>query len=349
MTDRLTTVSLFSGCGGSDLGAHRAGATIVYASDIRQDSITTYTANRHLFDVDSNDVHCQDVTDITALPAADLIIGCYPCQSFSMGGPRRPESDHRTKLFREFIRCINLLNPKFIVAENVAGLAWLRGGQYLQEQTAAFQEAGAGYHISWKLLNAKDYGIPADRRRVFIIGCRTDLGIRYDFPEPTHGDGLHQVPWVAHGPLIAHLPIEPVGDYYDYTKEPFSWWYLSRNRKRPWTAPSYAISGNWRHLPLHPASPTMRLVSSDLEHGSRQRWEFTKGYDDEGVQPPPPRLESPRRLSWRECAILQTFPSDFVPHGTVESKLWQIGNAVPPTLMEAIMRPLITEEALSPR
>lgn len=143
---------------------------------------------------------------------------------------------------------------------------------------------------------------------------------------------------MAHGETIKDLPLDPIGEYYDYRRPQEWWWYMSRNRKRPWDEPSYTIVGNWRHVPLHPASPTMRLVSSNLANKSRQVWEFTGTYDHLEEHPERERLAEPRRLSWRECAALQTFPLDFQPVGGLQAKYEQIGNAVPPRLMEAIVR-----------
>ena len=337
--DRLTTISLFSGCGGSDLGAKRAGADIIFANDISRNSIATYRNYQHLLTVPGAQVIEGDVKYIKNFPHCDLLIGCYPCQSFTMGGRRSPESDKRSHLFTEFRRCLIQSNPKFFVVENVGGIAWLRQGAFLQEHIAAFRSAGKKYVVSWKLLNAKDFGVPADRKRVFLVGVRRDIGLHYLFPMKTHDDGSNSlIPWRSHGDAIESLwPASP-SEYYDRADEPFQWWYMSRNRKRPWDAPSYTISANWRHVPLHPASPTMFMVASNLHDGWKQTWDFTDKYDHLEGHPERPRLENPRRLTWRECGAIQTFPQDFEPVGSPQSKYKQIGNAVPPRLMEAIVK-----------
>ena len=149
--------------------------------------------------------------------------------------------------------------------------------------------------------------------------------------------GLHK-PWCSHGEAIESLWPGMPTEYYDRADEPFPWWFLSRNRKRPWDAPSYTISANWRHVPLHPASPMMCMVESNLADGWKQTWTFTHEYDHLDGHPQRPKLENPRRLTWRECAALQTFPDDFEPVGSPQSKYMQIGNAVPPRLMEVIVR-----------
>ena len=337
--DKLTTISLFSGCGGSDLGAKWAGANIIFANDISRNAVATYRKYQSLLTVPGVDVTQGDVAKVRFFPNCDLLMGCYPCQSFTMGGRRNPESDRRSMLFTEFRRCLVQSDPKFFIVENVGGIAWLREGTFLRQHIGAFESAGRGYLVTSKLLNAKDFGVPADRRRVFIVGVRQDLGLYYHFPSSTHGaPGGPLKEWRSHGDSIAHLWPGSSSEYYHRTDEPFPWWYLSRNRKRPWDSPSYTISANWRHVPLHPASPSMSMVKSALSDGWKQWWKFTGDYDHLDRHPERPKLKQPRRLTWRECAAIQTFPEDFEPIGSLQSQYKQIGNAVPPLLMEAIVR-----------
>ena len=337
--DNLTAISLFSGCGGSDLGAKEAGANIILANDISRNAIATYRKYQHLLTTSGAQVIEGDVAHIKSFPKCDLLIGCYPCQSFTMGGRRDPASDERSHLFKQFRRCLIQSDPRFFVVENVGGIAWLKKGAFLKEHIDSFQSAGREYTITWKLLNARDFGVPADRKRVFIVGVRKDVGLYYHFPRATHGQSEESLqPWSSHGDAIESLWPGLPAEFYDRVDEPFSWWYMSRNRKRPWDSPSYTISANWRHIPLHPASPKMCMIDSNLSDGWKQTWVFTNDYDHIDDHPQRPKLEQPRRLTWRECAALQTFPSDFEPVGSLQSKYKQIGNAVPPRLMEVIVR-----------
>lgn len=347
--NRLVTVSLFSGCAGSDIGAAKAGADIVFANDNNVDAIRTYRKYEGLLTSSGTDIIHGNVAKIRSFPSCDLLLGCYPCQSYTMGGPRSPDNDPRSRLYVHFRRCLVESNAKYFVSENVPGLAWLKGAKHLKEQVDCFKEAGKGYLISIELLNAKDYGVPQDRKRIFIVGVRKDIALYYWFPDCTHGpqcSGL--LPWSSHGDAIMAIPIDAAGEYYDYSKEPFSWWYMSRNRKRRWEEPSYTIQANWRHTPLHPASPVMRMVSSNLEDGYKQVWEFTNEYNHLEGHSERPKLEKPRRLSWRECAAIQAFPDSFEPEGRVASKYWQIGNATPPMLMEVVVRGIVNGSALNP-
>jgi DNA (cytosine-5)-methyltransferase 1 len=196
-------------------------------------------------------------------------------------------------------------------------------------------------------VNAKDYGVPAERRRLFIVGVRRDVGSFYWFPEPTHGPhSPKRIPYVSHGDTIAALPLDAKGEYYARDNPANSWWYMSRNRKRRWEDPSLAIVANWRHAPLHPASPRVEFVSRDADNRSMQVWRFSAEYDHVDRHPERPMLSKPRRLSWREAALLQTFPSTFVPSGAAEAKFSQVGNAVPPLLMERLVSPLVDGSGL---
>ncbi len=346
----LRAISLFTGCGGMDFALRDSGVDVVFANDIIPE--TMETCARHFPEVD---FHLEDIRNLSKFPAADIVTGGYPCQSFSMGGNRSPGSDPRTYLFREFARVVDKVHPKFFVAENVSGLKSVQDGKWLSLQLDTFNRVGrVGYHIAMALLNARDYGVPQRRKRVLIVGVRKDLGLHYHFPSPTHGKAetagkTRLLPYTSHGDAIRHLPLDAPGEFYERPHDPegnFSWYYMSRNRKAPWAAPSFTIVANFRHITLHPASPTMRLVWSNLADGWKQKWEFTDIYEHLSIDKNLPCLEKPRRLSWREAALIQTFPRDFEPAGKLEKKFEQIGNAVPPMLMRAVLKGLIDGTAL---
>ena len=117
-------------------------------------------------------------------------------------------------------------------------------------------------------------------------------------------------------------------------------------KKKPWDEPSYTVVANWRHITLHPACQTMKLTWSNLADGFKQRWDFSGEYEHLDKDSTRPILETPRRLSWRECSRIQTFQHDFEPVGSVESKFQQIGNAVPPLLAKSIIEPLVDGKGL---
>ena len=342
----MKTVSLFSGCGGSDLGAKQAGADVVFALDISKNAMKTYEVHKELIASAATETKVGDVRRLSALPECDLLLGCYPCQSFSMGGRRSPDNDDKASLYLAFAKGLSMSNARYAVVENVAGLAWLDGGAYLQSHLEAIANAGSGYSVTYRVIDAQDYGVPARRRRLFLVAVRNDEGVHYHFPPPSHGPASSDnTPYSSHGDAIAHLPEDPAGEYYVNEKEQFSWWYMSRNRKRKWEEPSYTILGNWRHTPLHPASPAMKMVSSNLSDGWKQTWVFTEDYDHLDVSGRP-ILAVPRRLSWREAAAIQTFPPEFEPCGSVAAKFSQIGNAVPPLMMRSIVTGIVNGQSL---
>jgi DNA (cytosine-5)-methyltransferase 1 len=203
------------------------------------------------------------------------------------------------------------------------------------------------------LLDARDYGVPQIRKRLIIVGIRRDLNQIFKFPSPSHGvpsknhPGL--LPYESHGEAIKDLPIWPEGEFYERTHDPeghMSWYYMSRNRKKNWADPSFTVVANWRHITLHPACATMKMTWSNLQDGFKQRWDFTEDYEHTKADPTRPVLATPRRLSWRECSRIQTFPMGFEPIGDVESKFQQIGNAVPPKLARAIFDHLLSGNGL---
>lgn len=344
--EKIRVLSLFSGCGGMDFGVESAGGHVIFSNDVLVDACKTL--KKYFPDAD---IRNEDIAGISAFPDADIVVGGYPCQSFSMAGNRDPEKDERTNLYKQFLRVVNIVRPKYFVAENVSGLKQLSSGTFLREQLDAYGKAG--YSVSYQVLNAKDYGVPQSRKRLFIVGVRKDLNQSFEFPAATHGKGTKASgplkPYASHGDAIKGLPLWPEGEFYERPHDPeghFSWYYMSRNRKAKWADPAFTVVANWRHITLHPASPVMTLTWSNLADGFKQRWDFSDQYEHLEAEPARPTLDKARRLSWRECARIQTFGAKFAPVGDTASKFTQIGNAVPPMLAKAIFTHLFTGAGL---
>jgi DNA (cytosine-5)-methyltransferase 1 len=301
---KLKVLSLFSGAGGMDLGFIRAGYKIIWANDVNKDACATYARNLGLTPI------CKDVRKIAHFPSADIVVGCNPCQGFSFIGSRNPD-DERNYLYEEIIRILKQIKPKFFVTENVKGLKSLYRGRFFKLMLDGFDDTG--YNVTWSLLNAKDYGVPQDRERIFIVGVRKDLDFEYHFPEKTHGSGY--LPYVTLKQAIGDLPPPRKGEYWDDNR--FSFFYMSRNRRRTWDEVSFTIQASGRHAPLHPSSPPMKKVGKD-------KWVFTED------------IRKYRRLSVRECARIQTFPDNYIFIGDLKSQYVQVGNAVPPLLASKI-------------
>lgn len=328
-----------------DFGAHAAGFETALALDNFAASTETFQKYFPSADVHTTGIFEFNESKKNPYPKVDVVTGGYPCQSFSMGGVRDPSKDDRSNLFLGFAEAVNKIRPKVFVAENVSGLAKLQNGEWFKRQIHVYEnELEVKYRVYSLLLNAADYGVPQMRKRVIIVGVRHDVKGEFEFPSPTHCKPEHAkktglLPYASHGEAIKHLPPNPVGEYYERPHDPegnFAWYFMSRNRRHRWDKPAFTVVANFRHITLHPASPVMELEWSDLANGWKQKWRFSDQWDHESYCPGFPRLQ-PRRLSWREAAAIQTFPADFDPAGTLEEKFAQIGNAVPPLLMQQVM------------
>ena len=234
--------------------------------------------------------------------------------------------------------------PQYIIRENSARsseeaelVKFVR--KYLVTAAEAIRQAfnNIGYDVVWKVLNALDYGVPQERKRVFFIGAKKGLGVAIHFPERTHapeesiaigGRKLERYRTLrdAFGDLPP-LEQRPGDEVYEGSFSPI---YMSRNRYKSWDEPSYTILASARHVPLHPDSPRMIKIDKD-------KWAFA---NEPG--------KKPRRLSVRECARVQTFPDWYKFAGSTVGKYALIGDAVPPLLAkrvaEAVLRSLVEAE-----
>jgi DNA (cytosine-5)-methyltransferase 1 len=306
-TKGVRAISLFSGCGGSDLALCGNGYEVVYANDIWEPACKTYESN-----LGSGKIECGDIAKIDKFPSAELLVGCYPCQGYTQGG-KRDWGAPINFLYRQFDRALRLIKPLAFIVENVNGMAFGDSRQLLENQLRRYRSAG--YRVKWAIMNAKDHGVAQNRRRVFLVGVKSGLEFSYTFPTPTHGTADPLIPFVTQKTVLSTLPEWPLGEFND---EPLHWYYLSRRRRYDWDEPSPCIVGHWRHVPLHPMSPPLKRIHTD-------KWEF----EYEGRA---------RRLSYRECAAIQGFPDSFAwGQGTVRDRFQMIGNAVPPPLFGAVL------------
>ncbi len=310
----MNIISLFSGAGGLDLGFEKAGFDTVWANEYDKDIWETYEKNFPHTKLDR-----RSITKIPSneVPEALGIIGGPPCQSWSEAGSLRGIEDHRGQLFFEFIRLLRDKKPLFFLAENVSGMLAGRHVEALDNIKKLFKESG--YTLSFKLLNAHDYKVPQDRKRVFFIGYREDLGIKFEFPNGFDKKRyLKDVIWdIKDNALPAKEKNYTNGDSctldnHEYAIGTFSSMYMSRNRVRSWDEPSFTIQAGGRHAPLHPQAPKMQFIEQN------KRIFVT---DKEHLY---------RRLSVRECARIQTFPDTHkFYYKNVMAGYKMVGNAVP--------------------
>jgi DNA (cytosine-5)-methyltransferase 1 len=302
----VTIVSLFSGAGGMDLGFRQAGHEIVWANDIWKDAVETYRLNigDHIVDSPIEKIASSEI------PKADIVIGGFPCQGFSIANMARRIDDSRNFLYLEFVRVLRDVQPLYFVAENVGGLLSLDRGEVFRLIKSDF--ADAGYRVSHALLNAADYGVPQARKRLFMVGTRRDIPSNIAFPpRPTHAPVdisylFRLQPWVSIGAALKDIP-EPSQAHLLANHD------HSRYKLR--------FNGYLGHRRIDPDLPAPTITARGDERG--------------GVVV----LHHPsntRRLTAREAAIVQSFPIDFVFFGSRTSAYRQIANAVPPRLACAV-------------
>lgn len=297
---KYTLVSLFAGAGGLDMGFDRQGFRVLWANDIDKDACATHRLWSDA-EVVQGDI---GAIDIDSIPASDVIVGGFPCQGFSLAGPRKID-DKRNILYKHFVKLVEVKQPYAFVAENVKGILTLGDGTILDAIIEDFSLKG--YHVYPTLVNAADYGVPQDRWRVILIGVRKDLGLdQFEFPKPFQKR-------VSMEEALKDMPKPKASDI---CQGSYSSRYMSRNRKRKWNEVSYTIPAMSKQVTLHPSSPDMVKIGDD-------QWAF----GEEGET---------RRFSWQEAAAIQTFPRGMLFEGNLTSKYKQIGNAVPVKLAEVV-------------
>lgn len=319
MTKKI--VSLFSGAGGLDKGFEQAGFDIVWANEYDSTIWKTFEYNFPNTNLDKRSVRNVPSDDI---PDCIGIIGGPPCQSWSEAGALRGINDSRGQLFYEFIRILRDKKPLFFLAENVEGMLAQRHSDALSNIKKLFKESG--YNLSFRLINANNYNVPQDRKRVIFVGYRNDLNLKFEFPEvqqykPVLKDAIWDLRETA-------LPAKEknytngskcIIPNHEYMIGGFSTIFMSRNRVRAWDEPSFTIQAGGRHAPIHPQAPKMTFIEQNKR-------EFVKGKE-----------HLYRRLSIRECARIQTFPDDFeFKYSNLANGYKMVGNAVPVNMAYAI-------------
>jgi DNA (cytosine-5)-methyltransferase 1 len=375
----MRSIEIFTGAGGLALGTGMAGFEHAAVVEFDHDCCETLRLNQRLgFERvrDWNIVEADVRTlDHAAFMPVDMIAGGVPCQPFSLGGKHRAHEDERD-MFPEFARAVAALRPKAFLVENVKGLlrstfadyfeyvilrlshplAMAREGQCwrghraeLERVHTAGKNTGLDYNVVFHLLNAADYGVPQRRERVFIVGFRSDLGIRWSFPEPTHSEEAllrdqrvtgdywerhriartkrpapyHRVTDLPGGPGLFdddYLPWRTVRDaIFDLPR--------LKPGERDAFDPNHFLNPGARSYKGHTGSPldepakTLKAGDHGVPGG-----ENTLALEDGSV----------RYFSVRECARLQTFPDEFQVAGSWTEQMRQMGNAVPVSLANII-------------
>lgn len=316
----MKILSLFSGCGGLDLGFEKAGFEIPIANEFDPTIWETFKINHpktKLLECNIKNIKEDDLpNDI------DGIIGGPPCQSWSEAGAMRGINDSRGQLFYEYIRLLKIVKPKFFLAENVSGMLSAKHKEAVENFISLFKECG--YDVSLTLVNAKDYGVAEERKRVFYIGFRNDLNIKFKFPEGSTKDDnkkitLRDVIWDLKDTVVPALEKnyhnKKAINNNEYFIGAYSPMFMSRNRVKSWDEQAFTVQASGRQCQIHPQAPKMLFISQNKR-------EFVKGKE-----------YLYRRMSVREVARVQGFPDDFkFIYNYVDNAYKMIGNAVPVNL-----------------
>jgi DNA (cytosine-5)-methyltransferase 1 len=295
----MKIISLFAGAGGLDLGMTLAGNEVIWANDHDEDAVATYRMNI------GEHIVCGDIEKIPveSIPDADVVIGGFPCQGFSLANQKREVDDHRNVLYKYFLRVVTEKKPKYFLAENVRGILSLGEGKVIKKIVLDFGKAG--YDVKYQVFNVADFGVPQARVRVIIAGTRKDLSphLSYKFPSPTHSKKFKEQglkPWVSIGEALQDIP-DPDLHSSIFPNQVYSK-YKVTNRN---------FTG---HRTTDPAKPSPTILARGNGKGGVC-----------AIQHP----NNHRRMSVRESAHVQTFPLDFEFVGAMNSCYRQVGNAVP--------------------
>jgi len=385
MGNELTVVSLFSGCGGLDLGFENVGFKIIWANDFFPEAVKTYSENigDHIILADIRNISSSEIPD-----NFDVLLGGFPCQGFSIANKKRHENDERNFLYKEMLRIIKDKRPKFFVAENVKGILSLSDGKIMEMILNDFRSLG--YLVDYKLLNASNYGVPQNRERIVIIGNR--VGDKNKFPIKTHGEGLkkpltvkeaighlanlqisykpqnhkgkiaqnhiartnvHDTFWGRKHKLNQHkicdylriwrtkkcISTKKIDEYFGYKHTAGHWFRKDNNsgsipQPQDWWKLKKLLSFNDQY---DKQVTELELKPITFEQSLRiNNWD--KPSDTITATGPEIHPNRKRRLSVRECAVIQTFPDQFIFYGSLGNMYKQIGNAVPVLLGEQIAK-----------
>jgi DNA (cytosine-5)-methyltransferase 1 len=374
-------VSLFSGCGGLDLGFINKGFEVIWANDFFPEAVETYKQNigDHIVLGDITKIDSSEIPD-----DFDILLGGFPCQGFSIANSKRSMNDQRNFLYKEMLRILKDKKPNFFLAENVKGLLSMQKGKVIEMIINDFKELG--YTVDYKLVNSANYGVPQQRQRVIILGNR--LGLKNEFPVYTHGENNN--PYLTVQEVVGHLSDlwisydeqehngKKIYNHIARTNVQDTFWgrkhkvnqhdvcdYLKEWRSKAGTSTKKVdeyfgykhTAGHWFRKDNNSGSipnpddwwklkkllkfddkfdklvTELELKDITFEQSLRiNNWD--RPSDTITATGPEIHPNKKRRMSVRECAILQTFPDDFVFVGSLGNMYKQIGNAVPVLLAE---------------
>lgn len=326
MKTKLKYIDLFSGAGGFSLGFDNKGFQNVFSIDNEPSFCKTYKHNfqdHQLIEKDICELSNAEIKCLKEFAEIDVVIGGPPCQGFSIAGNigRKFVDDPRNWLFKEFVRVVKIIKPKFFVMENVARLFTHKKGKTRNEIIKDFEELG--YKVDCKILNSADFGVPQVRKRVIFIGTSTDLKI--EFPPKEIEKYVSVKEALSTYPKLASGEQSSVPNHIAMS-----------HSEQMLTKMSYISDGGDRNeIPVK-----IRPKTGDI----RKYIKYASGKPSVCVTGDMRKIfhyEQNRALTVRELAKLQSFPDDFIFKGSRISQQQQVGNSVPPKMAEAIAKVII--------
>jgi len=317
---KLKIVSLFCGCGGTDVGMlggfkylnlkyKKLNTKIIYANDIDNKICQIFNANFKI------NAHIKDIKDTKSseVPNHDILTGGFPCQSFSIvaqNPPRLGFKDEKGKLFFEMVRILKKKRPKAFIAENVKGILSANKGLAFPLIIREFEKTG--YNVSWKLLNSADFGIPQKRERVFIIGIRKKYKKTFLFPESV----FNSENYIKLSSVI-NLS-EEIDEKYFFSERALQGLIksnkkMNKGRIQKLDKPCNTVGAHLAKVSLNSTDPVLKING---------------------------RI---RRFTPDEVARIQSFPTGFKLIGSDTIKYKALGNAIPPVLMWHVGKSLIKQ------
>ena len=331
-------IDLFCGCGGLSSGFEKAGFEVKIAIDMWEDAVRTYNHNHGGNVAVCEDVHNWDDEFLEKLAADGDVIGIVggpPCQGYSTVGTR-DINDPRNHLYKEYCRIVEKIRPEFFVIENVKGLTTLSNGAFKDDIINRF--SALGYNVSYKILNAADYGIPQNRYRVFFVGMKKK---GFEFPKEfdykvTTEEAIGDLPTFVADEKITEYSMEPMTEYQK----------MIRN----------GMDNLLNHEGTKHSDQTRKIISLIGDGGKikdlpREYWDvrkYNKAFERMSSKGQSNTVDTGHRNyfhykenripSVRENARLQSFTDDFEFLGSKTSQYKQVGNAVPPLLAYSVAK-----------
>lgn len=353
MTAKYKVMDLFAGVGGLSFGfAELPEFALVAANEILPDIARAYELNHpsaKMFACDIADLTEERLKEGLGEQKIDLILGGPPCQSYSTLGKR--QMDERANLFTQYKRILGLLQPRAFIFENVSGLLSMQGGKLFPKIRDEFEELG--YSLKYQLLNAVDYGVPQERKRVILVGFKGEN--KFEYPEPTHGAG--RKPYVTLEEALGDLPVLKSGETKaEYAKVPDNDFleFVRRGGKTKLT--EHAAPKNNPQLIKLMETLKDGQSKDDLPEELRPKSGYGNTYAKLWWKRPSTTVtrnfacpsssrcihpRDSRALSNREGARLQSFPDDYQFYGSQTNIKLGIGNAVPCLLSRALARQML--------